>query len=390
MTSWLFEIFFEKLLFDFLREKWLLDFLSVFSKRYFLTFLREKWLFDFLREKWLFDFLSFFLKSYFLTFCAKSDFLSFWVVFRKVTFWLFARKVTFWLFEFFFEKLLFDFLREKLLFDFLTFCAKSAYSRSKAFLRRERRLAYMHTCHTYIHVTHTYITLHYITIQYITVQYSTVHYSTVHTLWALCSHSSIHFSLIHEHILTCLYVNILSCVKWSSSNAKSKAAPGKLSKAISKISAIPGPNLNLLSIQWQRATGVFLKQHARGNLRRHGDFFNMKTGSRLGRKHPESWQHRGGKMVLKTDLARKSSSASATWLKLCFWYQVLLIVGGSCWKLQKWGIETAEQCFAFTVLAKISWGCWKGGGQKYLVDVVCLFGWQSHAQFGLIVGRVVL
>ena len=172
------------------------------------------------------------------------------------------------------------------------------------------------------------------------------------------------FSLIHEHILTCLYVNILSCVKWSSSNAKSKAAPGKLSKAISKISAIPGPNLNLLSIQWQRATGVFLKQHARGNLRRHGDFFNMKTGSRLGRKHPESWQHRGGKMVLKTDLARKSSSASATWLKLCFWYQVLLIVGGSCWKLQKWGIETAEQCFAFTVLAKISWGCWKGGGSK--------------------------
>ena len=142
VTFWLFELFFEKLLFDFLREKWLLDFLSLFSKRYFLTFLREKWLFDFLRE---------------------SDFLTFWVFFWKVTFWLFARKVTFWLFElffkkllfdflrekwlfdflsFFFEKLLFDFLREKLLFDFLTFCAKSAYSRSKAFLRRERRLAY--------------------------------------------------------------------------------------------------------------------------------------------------------------------------------------------------------------------------------------------------------
>ena len=69
MTFWVFELFFEKLLFDFLREKWLFDFLS-----------------------------------------------------------------------FFFEKLLFDFLREKLLFDFLTFCAKSAYSRSKAFLRRERRL----------------------------------------------------------------------------------------------------------------------------------------------------------------------------------------------------------------------------------------------------------
>ena len=188
--------FFEKLLFDFLREKWLLDFLFFFRKVTFWLFARKVtfWLFDFLREKWLFDFLScfsksyfltfcaksdfltfwvffrnvtfwpfcaksdfltfcaksdfltfwaVFSKSYFLTFCAKSDFLTFWVVFRKVTFWLFARKVTFWLFEFFFEKLLFDFLRDKLLFDFLTFCAKSAYSRSKAFLRRERRLVYL-------------------------------------------------------------------------------------------------------------------------------------------------------------------------------------------------------------------------------------------------------
>ena len=141
------------------------------------------WLLDFLREKsksrkirkvsksYFLTFWAVFSKSYFLTFCAKSYFLTFWVFFRKVTFWLFARKVTFWLFEFFFEKLLFDFLREKLLFDFLifffekllfdflsffsksyfltfcaksyflTFCAKSAYSRSKAFLRRERRLA---------------------------------------------------------------------------------------------------------------------------------------------------------------------------------------------------------------------------------------------------------
>ena len=139
---WLFECFFETLLFD---------------------FLREKWLFDFLREIDFLTFWVFFSKSDFLTFCAKSDFLTFWVVFRKVTFWLFARKVTFWLFEFFSKCYfltfwlfarkvtfwLFEFFFEKLLFDFLTFCAKSAYSRSKAFLRRERRLArfclYHHT-----------------------------------------------------------------------------------------------------------------------------------------------------------------------------------------------------------------------------------------------------
>ena len=41
-----------------------------------------------------------------------------------------------------FPLLLWFTLREKLLFDFLTFCAKSAYSRSKAFLRRERRLGF--------------------------------------------------------------------------------------------------------------------------------------------------------------------------------------------------------------------------------------------------------
>ena len=170
VTFWLFEFFFRKVTFWLFARKVTFGLFVFFSKSYFLTFCAKSdfltfcaksdfltfWVFfrnvtfwpfcaksDFLTFCAKSDFLTFwavFSKSYFLTFCAKSDFLTFWVVFRKVTFWLFARKVTFWLFEFFFEKLLFDFLRDKLLFDFLTFCAKSAYSRSKAFLRRERRL----------------------------------------------------------------------------------------------------------------------------------------------------------------------------------------------------------------------------------------------------------
>ena len=112
--------------FDFLFFFWLFE----------TFFFFKNWLFDFLREKWLFDFLSCFSKSYFLTFCAKSDFLTFWVVFRKVTFWLFARKVTFWLFDFLREKCI------KLTFWLFDFFFSKSYSRSKAFLRRERRLVW--------------------------------------------------------------------------------------------------------------------------------------------------------------------------------------------------------------------------------------------------------
>ena len=110
------------------------------------------WLFDVLREKLLLTFwpksfcLTFWrfaraARSYFLTFRLKSNFLTFWIFVRKVTFWLFVGKIVFLTFWIAFRKVTFDFLREMYFFEFLTFCAKSPYSQSKVFLRRERRLA---------------------------------------------------------------------------------------------------------------------------------------------------------------------------------------------------------------------------------------------------------